>query len=388
MKGLLVVATVALALAGGAAKAEDPGEDLLARAGAKARSGAPEEAAALYGEALAAAQKEGDLLEEQAAANAFLDLVGNLRGKSPEGVLAAALGKMDAKRCGAFVSAPLLAGEVVLSVALTGEPKNLAAAAAVLQPHAKSAKSGLWIRTAALLAKSMGTARGESPAAAAASLQEAIDAALAEQWADLALAAGVELAALQLRLGDKEKARAAVGAAVSLLGPKTEQRYLRWWNGAAETRLKDAPEEVLEPWKNSAAYMPQGGSVSAGGGRGGAGGSGGSGASPLGKALMKASRTTALATAARTRDGFEVRVSWDPKFRGVQQRQDGQRYLDDGGLTLAFADWGVSVALLDLTGGHGQPGESSEAETARAFYRLARGETWGLSKDGAQISGK
>ena len=92
-----------------------------------------------------------------------------------------------------------------------------------------------------------------------------------------------------------------------------------------------------------------------------------------------------MATVERTATGFEFRVSWDPKFRGLQKRTDGTRYLDEGGLTLGFADWAVGVAMADPEGLMGQPGESSRMKAGHAWYRLARGETWSLSKDGVVV---
>jgi hypothetical protein len=153
---------------------------------------------------------------------------------------------------------------------------------------------------------------------------------------------------------------------------------------------------VRKPYEDAVAAAFGPGSAGGRGGRGGAGGAGGAGGrageepvSPLGTALRKTPRGKPLATVARTGIGFELRVSWDPKFRGIHERQDGVKHMDEGGLTLSFADWSVGVAMVDPVGTRGQPGEGSHPRPGRAFYRLAPGETFALLKEGAvQVTSK
>ena len=389
MAAAVVAATAALAPAG--ARAADP---LLAEARAAHRGGDPEKAGALLGEAVAKAQKAGNLLAEQEAAEVFRELIGRRRPGVPGDVEPALMERLDARRCGAFFSAPLLAGEILLDAVVSGESDGLGKAAAVLKPHVKGGKSGKAVGVLSRLAAAVVEARGAAPEKAVEFLDAVIKDAAAEDWVDVATAAGVELAALHVRSGREDEAAAAVAGFTALLGPKTEQRFLQYARTAVEKRLSGAPEKVLAPWK-SAMEGPYGvGSAFGGGGAGGAGGApGGGGAgggaepelSPLGKALKGTAAGRPVATVERTATGFEFRVSWDPKFRGLQKRTDGTRYLDEGGLTLGFADWAVGVAMADPEGLMGQPGESSRMKAGHAWYRLARGETWSLSKDGVVV---
>ena len=77
-----------------------------------------------------------------------------------------------------------------------------------------------------------------------------------------------------------------------------------------------------------------------------------------------------------------IRQSFDRGFEAEQPRKDGVKYQAGGGVTLSFWDGGVSLYMVDLTGLHGQPGESSARRSFFFFHPLARGYTWGVSKDG------
>ena len=400
--GLLAAAAI---LAAGPAAAKDGWKDLLAEAKAKARASENGKASALFGEALALAQKQGDLLAEQEAFDAFREFLERLPGPPKEGgrevesiaggsreALAAVLSKLDPKRCGAFVSAPCLAGDLLVLAVEKGDGRFVEQAAAALAPHAKGGKSGLGLATLAKLGAALkARTPGEDPAAADAPLEEAFAAAVQENWTDLAMAAGVELAArAAARPGEAAPAKAAVERLARLLAPETDLRLCTWLRSMVDVRLKGAPEEVLKPFADAFAARV-GGSASSAGGRGGRGGEGADSAapvSPLGEALRKAPRGSPLGTVARAKGGFEFRVAWDAKFRGVHQHQDGVKHLDEGGLTVSFLAWSVAMRMADPEGTRGQPGESSRPEEGRAFYRLARGETWALSKEGIVSIGK
>ena len=281
MAAAVVAATAALAPAG--ARAADP---LLAEARAAHRGGDPEKAGALLGEAVAKAQKAGNLLAEQEAAEVFRELIGRRRPGVPGDVEPALMERLDARRCGAFFSAPLLAGEILLDAVVSGESDGLGKAAAVLKPHVKGGKSGKAVGVLSRLAAAVVEARGAAPEKAVEFLDAVIKDAAAEDWVDVATAAGVELAALHVRSGREDEAAAAVAGFTALLGPKTEQRFLQYARTAVEKRLSGAPEKVLAPWK-SAMEGPYGvGSAFGGGGAGGAGGArrprGGGGGGPRG----------------------------------------------------------------------------------------------------------
>jgi hypothetical protein len=72
----------------------------------------------------------------------------------------------------------------------------------------------------------------------------------------------------------------------------------------------------------------------------------------------------------------------DADVRQAQQFAEGEKHANRGGVTLAFSGRGVALRMLDLVGNRGQPGESSEAGSVRAYYLLAEGETWSVSKEG------
>lgn len=398
------VFAAAAAFAAPAAPAKDMVQDLLAKAKEKARAAEVMEAAGLYGDALALAQKQADLLVEQEVFDAFTEFLQKVPRPPREGgrevasttgtprdVLAAVLSRLDAKRCGAFVSAPCLAGDLLLEAIGKGDGKFVKEAAAALAPHAKG-KSGLGLATLAKFGATLQeTPSGAAPPAGGGPLELIFATASQEGWIDVAMAAGVELAARDLARPDgAAAAKASVERLAALVTAKTEARLVVWIREAADARLKGASEEVLKPLADAIAGIG-GQSVSAAGGAGGAGGKGGEAGkpiSPLGEVLRKGGRGGPIGTATRTKEGFEFRVAWDPKFKGVHQHQDGVKHLDDGGLTVAFLDWSVAARMADPVGTRGQPGESSHPEPGRAFYRIARGETWTLRADGVVAVGR
>src|SRR5688572_19363420 len=129
------VFAAAAAFAAPAASAKDTVQDLLAQAKEKARAAEVMEAAGLYGDALA--------LVEQEVFDAFTEFLQKVPRPPREGgrevasttgtprdVLAAVLSRLDAKRCGAFVSAPCLAGDLLLEAIGKGDGKFVKEAAA------------------------------------------------------------------------------------------------------------------------------------------------------------------------------------------------------------------------------------------------------------------
>jgi len=395
------VLAAALAVSSPVASAKGTVQELLAQAKEKARAGEPAAAAGLFGDAFALVQKQSDLVVEQEVFDAFREFVERLPppplegGKevasvagSPRDALAAVLCRLDPKRCGGFVSAPCLAGDLLLVAIEKGDGKYVKEAAVALAPHAKG-KSGLALATLAKLAAVL----QETPSGAAApadggALDSIVATATQEEWIDLAMAAGVERAARAVARPDgAAAAKTAVEALAALVTPKTSPRLVSWLRMTTTARLKGAPEELLKPL--TAAFAAQGGSSAAGaGGRGANGADSAKPVSPLGDILRKGSKAALVGIASRTKEGFEFHVAWDPKYKGVHQHQDGVTYLDDGGLTVAFLDWAVALQMADPAGTAGQPGGRSDPEPGRAFYRVGRGESWSVRADGVVTVGK
>ena len=396
-----VAAAATLLLAGAAGAGDLEWRAKLARAHEHARASEHLKAADLYGEVLAAAQKMGDLLDEQEAAEAFFEFLekvpeqgrGTATGSSsmaagPREAKAAVMARLDPARCGAFVSAPCLAGELILDAIRSGDGRFVPEAAAVLEPHGKGPKSGAGLKVLAMLARGAKEADAGDERAAA-TLGEARDAALRQDWTDVGMAAGVELAVLHGKKGDTEKAREVVASLAKLVSPKADRRHLVWCRDALNGRLKDLPAEVRGPFTEAVAPLLQKGEPGSDGGTGGAASDSDNPGSPFGRAFRKAAAGKPLATVARTADGFEFRVAWNPKFRASRVRASGVGYLQEGGLTVALANWSVGLALLDLKGTLGGPEGLHVPRPGQAFYRLAPEESWTLTKDGlVQISAK
>ena len=135
-----------------------------------------------------------------------------------------------------------------------------------------------------------------------------------------------------------------------------------------------------------AAWEPfsRGGSASAAGGRGGAGGAaGGRDVSKVGEASKKLSGKKPFVTVRRSDGGYLIRQSFDKDFEAEQPTEHGVKHHDNGGITLSFWDGGVRLAMVDLIGRNGQPGESSERGSFVFFDPVARGHVWGVTKDGS-----
>lgn len=394
----MLIAAAAI-LAAGAADAAEGWKEKLAEARAQAKASEHLKAAGSYGDALAAVQAAGDLVAEQEVAEAFFEFLERLprqpRGTAtgststvagPRDAKAAVMARLDPVRSGAFVSAPCLAGELLVDAIRAGDGLFVAEAAAVLEPHGKGTKSGAGLKVLAILARGLKeAAAGEEKAAA--TLAEARDAALRQDWTDLGLAAGVELAALAAKRKDAAKARSTVATLARLVSPKVDRRHLSWCSDALRDRLKELPPEVLKPFADAVAPILQKGEPGTAGGSGGRAVDSENPVSPLGVAHGRTEAGKPLATVARTDKGFEFRVEWNPNFRAPRAREPGVGYLDEGGLTVALCNWSVGLARVDFVGNQSGPAGLHVPPPGQAFYRLAPGETWTLTKDGlVQIS--
>jgi hypothetical protein len=388
-----MVRTVLLAVASCALLAPPPPADTvrdLLAAAAKLRDEKPLDAAQLYGQAIAKSQSTmGMLALEEEAAEEFNRFAGRSR---PGDVVAAVLAKLDPKRCGAFASAPLLAAELLLLDVVAADGKHVKEAAAVLANH-RGGKSGAALKALAGFGEALRECREGDAAKAASGLKAFFDVAAAEEWTDLAIAAGIERVALRLRLEDAAGAAAAMGETAALATPKTPRRHLALFQHLVGVRLKDAPEAVLKPWQDAMGYMKQDdpGVGSAGAGKGAPGSANSAEKeTPYGQAIRITGKWKNIATVTRTRTGHEVCVGWDPKFREEVPRSPGIRHVTEGGLTLALVEWSVALRYgREETDGQGAPGVDAEPDRWRPWYRLARGETWALGRDGVvRITGK
>jgi hypothetical protein len=320
------------------------------------------EAARLAGAWVADAQKRGDLLEEEAAWKALRGVP--LDETTYRDACAEVMKLLDPKRNGAYLSAHLVALEVLRAAIREGDDRHLADAEAILRAPRKD-----WGTCAAALSDlAAGVVAARKEAAADAPLRAAFEAALKNGWLDLATYAGTELACGEKKLGRESDALKRLDAALTANGDRS---LLQLRNALAKKRI---PESTIE--------LPPGG-VAAAGGAGGAGDAGGGPAqSPVGAAWKGHAATKPLITVRRGDKGFGI----VPQFAGAAKAErafaTGVRHWAGSGITLSFCGTGVSLAMIDLTGRNGQPGESSQQGPWQLFYVLAPGETWSVTKKG------
>lgn len=388
-------AVVSLDARGGERSALDDAKVLI-------REGKPLEAAGRFGDAAAAAHRSGDLGAEQDAAEALrsamdgvatatpADAVAGTTGTKPTraSLLAAVLAKLDAKRAGAFVSAPCLARRLVLEATETGDRAFVRAARPALAANASQGKGGraaaAFLKYADALLALDADEKGASKAPAL--LRETFDEAVERKWPELAVHAGSELALTSLTAGDTAGAAATLRTTLAALDTARDSVPLMRWRSWIRVRTKDAPKDVLDALGLGGDLAESGGAGGAGGagGKGGKGGAGGRGAdgSPYGRWAARARKSEAVVRAKLGPSGFEMRLGWTDGAAGSQPIVQGCPHWNRDGVTLAFDGRAVCVRMLDPTGLAGQPGESSEASVWSALHLVAEGETWSLLRDG------
>jgi len=368
---------------------------LLQKAQAKASTGAASEAAALFGEAIALSQKDGDLEAEQAAADPFLLFLKAQSAKGDvTGLLSAAAGKLDPEGLRAFVSAPSLAWEILVGVAAGRNEELLKQANAILECHSDSPKAGIGLHGMALLARGMVSARTGDVTAAAESLRKAQETFVKEEWTDLVLVAAIERAAFHVRAGQVDEAtKVVIGVCAhfdsvinrdSILDSNhLPPHLLEWWKAAIAARLKECPEKVLVPWTAWQGYAKNGAPPKSEKGKSVSyEGAGPGGRTALATYLAKAKPGSTVATVKRK--GFWTYiVMWDPKTPMAISHVEGQIVRNYGGLGVAFSTWSIAVAKVDLRVLRDHPADQSTTDVGRAWYRLGRDETWALAKDGS-----
>jgi hypothetical protein len=350
----------------------------LAEAAAHAAASKVVEAGKAFGRAAAVAQKANDVLTEQlVAAKLSATLLG---GKGDHGdVLAAVLGPLDPKRAGAFVSARAIAAELLFLATREGNTDHVTEAATVLAAATASPKSGKAVKALAAYAKGLQVVAAGKAAGAVDPLTETLTVAAAEGWIDVAFHAGTELAAQAVAAGRPEAATAAFAIVGRLFHPGVDPDHVQNWRKVVKSRLRGAAPEVLAPFEEAMKPFGGGTNVASAGGKGGQGQKPG-GKSKLGRAWDNLSPTAALANAKRTDDGFELTFAFEAKV--TQPLAPGVKNIQEGGVTLQFHGRGVALSNLDLIGTAGAPGDTSYLPAGMPLYRLAKGETWSVSRHG------
>lgn len=359
-------------------------------------------AAERFGEAIALAQAAADLETESQAAEALDDIVssaprprpatggagatGTEQPTSSLALLAAAMRKLDPARCGAFVSAPVLARNVLLAASESGEMRHVPDAAAVAAKHAMRAGSGRCAEVVARYAEGLCAILEKRPADATAPLQSATEDAAKSGWPDLATHAGTELAVAWLAAGDEAKATAAVAAVAARVPDEMDGSVVSRWMACLNARLADAPAAVRKPADDAIRSYPEARRAGRDGGAGGAGAAGGAAGeepvSDVGRLFRKLAAGKSFVSVTCTAAGHDVRWATAPKKKLLRPFSLGEQFVDEGGVTLGFAGRSVALRRVDLVGLDGKPGDHGDVGPVRAHYLLADGETWSVTKSG------
>jgi len=398
VKTLVIGAFVASSLLAPAAWAKPPA-DPLATAKAAAKAGDVLGAAKSFGAAIAAAQKAHDLVAESdavAALEEWLEKLPEPAGASaptttaapgPQHALVALLGTLDPKRNGAFASAHAVAVAILAGATRTGEATGVAEAAAVLDAHAPTPKSGAAAPLLAMWAKGVAAARAGDAADADKALEAAAKAFAGHGWTRLAALASVELAAVRAKVKDDAKTAEALEIAAAGFGDAPDLVLVQQWIGASRARLAGASEAALAPVARLDRAFGRVAPPSSNGGRGGD--SLGPGArSDVAKYLDKVPPTAPIVEVKATNDGLVIRLPFrDAPTKPIPFPHEQRPWEDRGGVTLELAGHAIAFHILDLIGSAAQPNDQHVPSRVRAFYPLAVGETWRVAKNGTVTVG-
>ncbi|MBI3846401.1 MAG: hypothetical protein HY292_17370 [Planctomycetes bacterium] len=363
--------------------------ELLARA---KKQTATVELSDTFSRAIALAHKANDVLVEQQVSDAFAEFLRKIPGDTPGGpgpvdrVLASSrrdayagiLRKLESKRGDAFVSAHMLGTQLLFAATNNNDDDHVPEAVEAVAAYARAQKANQCASAIALYARGGVARTHKKNDEAIAPLDQALKTCVAEGWSELAAYVGTELAADALDRKQTPKAREAMEAVASTFTKDTSPRAAQVWQRLVGTRLEGAPAEVLEPHANAMkAFESGGGEAGAPGGAGGA-----PGPTKLGKAWKDFSATAAIVTVQRTKEGFEIREGFDREFKATRAIAAQMPPFADGGVTLAFDGPSAALLSIDLESGPGAPGETPWPTMANAYYRLAVGETYAVSKQG------
>ena len=402
LPALRAVAAIALfSVASGAALAAST-DDLIKDAQALKTSGRVEEAAARFGAAIASAQKKGDLLAEQRAARGLFGLfdggqgtggivAGATGGASDDdrNLMALVLGQLDAKRNGAFVSAPALARRLLFAATELGDSEHATSARAALKANGK--RAGMASAVLARYADGLISLRGGKSSDAETRFRGVLDVAQKERWADVAAHVSAEIAGIRIAADDTEAARAVLAAVADNFDGELGSMTSAAWMRALRARVPDVSEELLRIVSRAVTNArPTVGIplISDGG-------FGKSKSTDLGRAMKRFSKRQPLVTVACAPNGFAFERHFDEKRAEVKLYRPRHQRIDYGGLLLVTR--GRTVALRTATtenagasgiglgtkaivnGGGVNAGAGS---IARADYLLARDEVWTVTKAG------
>lgn len=328
-------------------------------------------------EALVQAQLDKDLLAEQEAAQKVLesvDFTGELEG------VVRVMKALDPKRSGAFLSAHLLAGEILKRSTASGEFKLVADASEVLALHAKSKNIGKHAGALEMYGEAMSSIDADKHKAALGPLGKVLELCEDEGWFDLAIHAGTEACAAALELGDEKKARKFMSQVAKSLGTEASTSESKTWRVLAKARLGKASESVMAPMEE---YMKQ----DRGGAPGGAGGRGVPGGdrapSLLARALEAPKLKKPLAIVKRQKDEFTIQLGFNKSKKGAQEFGKLVAHQELGGVVLSFHHRAVALQRLELQQDPSLPAGAARRGPGRAWYLLAEKESWELQPDGS-----
>jgi hypothetical protein len=299
----------------------------------------------------------------------------------PERAILNLIEVLPADRGQAFVSAHALAGHLLLMATRNQDRRFVEKAAKVLSRYARGRHHGRCAEAMDRYAKGLVALHAGDDAKAAKELTAALAVMAEEGWTDLAIHAGTECAATWLRMGEAGRATKAMSDVAGTFEGKKIASLVNTWRKLIAARLADAPPEVVAPLEKANEPFRSGQSVGAAGGAGGRGGHAGM-ISKIGEALPRLPAKKPMLTVARTEEGFVWRQLYDRSFERTVKPKPLLHHTEEGGVTLSFFDQAVALCMVDPEGRRGQPGEGSEPHSLRPFYHLARGETFGVTKQG------
>lgn len=392
---LLLVALVALPAFGKESAAVGKANALLAEAETSCKAKEWEKAARSLAEEVTLAQQEKDLALEARGAEALEKLLDALEDEpapkgdttavaGPREVLAIVMRVLDPARHGAYLSAHVLATELLLDAVEQGDAVHLDAAEAVLITFAATPKCGKAPAALLQLAKGVKAARAGDAKSAGTALEATLPLVKLGRWLRLTLAAELERMLVQLAAGDAAAVATTLQEAVGYLAPKQDVVLAHRWVKAARRRLAGASPEVRSALERAVEPYVREGEPGADGGRGGNGGNAES-VSALGRAWPKLPGDKPFATVKRGEAGHDIRAVHDKKLAGTHPYNSGQSTWDQDGLTFVFADGGVALRMLDMQGTASQPGGRAAPSPAWGWYLLAPGETYGVTKAGLVV---
>ncbi len=385
---------ILLALFAAAASAQGWADRYIKEAEEKARADDFLGAAAIYAKSFERAQDNDDLETEARLGRSLRASFARLwkREAPPDGAgrgglretLFTLMKPLDAERGGAWLSAHLLAGQLLMRATWAGDFRYVAEAAKVLEARAGAKNPGLGAGTMLSYARGMLALEAKRDAEAGDSLSLAVETMVREGWSDLACFAGTELAALHVRTGKEGAASEVMARIASLCPAEGDPQLTEIWERVVKARLGGAPAAVRRPCEAALEAQRKAGSTGVPPGEEGEGATGGATAtSLLGRRLPGLSKRKPIMQAVRSPAGFGLKTEFDDRFKFTQPYLPGVRHRGNQGISLSFFGAAVALAKFDLTGKEDDPRSYPLPSPFEAFYHLANGEEWRITKGGA-----